>query len=98
MKASGYAVLWVLIVTFTIFPELLESKGSFLTERYIFGNVGQSMLFTLGIYTFDLMIQVLYSIDKHLSKIFIANILGGVTACVLSISLTKNMGVSNIWP
>ncbi|MDR1130027.1 MAG: hypothetical protein LBK96_03485 [Prevotellaceae bacterium] len=97
MKAGGFAVLWVSIVTCTMFPDLL-GNFNFLTERYSFGNIGQALLFALGVYTFDLMIQVLYAVDGHLSKMFIAQILGGVTVCVLAISFTKNMGVYNIWP
>jgi hypothetical protein len=97
-KSGGFALLWVLIVTCTMFPEVLGSGIRFLTEQYSFGNVGQVLLFSLGIYTFDLMIQVLYAIDKHISKKFIAQILGCITICVLAVSLTMNTGLYNIYP
>ncbi|MDR2651584.1 MAG: hypothetical protein LBC68_04635 [Prevotellaceae bacterium] len=97
-KAGGFALLWVLIVTCTMFPEVLGSGIRFLSERYIFGNVGRVLLFTLGIYTFDLMIQILYAIDEHLSKKFIAQILGCITVCILSVSLTIDTGLQNIGP
>ncbi|MDR1595122.1 MAG: hypothetical protein LBS43_11670 [Prevotellaceae bacterium] len=98
LKASGLALLWVTIISCTMFPELLERGNTFLSEQYIFGDVGTVLLFSLGIYTFDLMIQVLYVIDEHLDKTFLVQILGGVSVCVLAISFTKNMGVSNIYP
>jgi hypothetical protein len=97
LKANGFALLWVLLITCAMFPKLLEDV-SFLTEQYSFGSVGQILLFSLGIYTFDLMIQVLYSIDEFLNKLFIAQILVSVTVCVLAVSFTKNMGVNNICP
>jgi hypothetical protein len=98
LKASVFALLWVVIISCTMFPELLKKENGFLFRQYIFGDVGTVLLFSLGIYTFDLMIQVLYAIDEHLDRIFIVQILGGVTVCVLAISFMKNMEVNNILP
>jgi hypothetical protein len=95
LKAGGFALLWVAVINCTMFPDLLVRGKSFLTEQYNFGYVGQLLLFSLGVYTLDLMIQVLYAIREHLSRRFIAHILGSVTVCVLAISLTNNMDVNN---
>jgi hypothetical protein len=97
-KSGGFALLWVLIVSCTMFPELLGSGIYFLAEQYNFGNVGRALLFALGIYTFDLMIQVLYAIDGYISKKFVAQILGCITICILAISLTIDTGLCNICP
>jgi hypothetical protein len=96
-KSGIFALLWVLIVTCTMFPNLLERGNHFLSEQYNFEHVGQALLFALGIYLFDLMIQILYAVDEHLNKIFVVQILGGIAVCVFAISMTKNMGVDNIW-
>jgi hypothetical protein len=97
IKSALFALLWVAIITCTAFPCLLEKGNHFLAEQYNFGHAGQFLLFSLGIYTFDLMMQVLYAIDKHLNKIFVVQILGGVSVCVFAISMTKDMEVNNIW-
>ncbi|MDR1340478.1 MAG: hypothetical protein LBK58_10565 [Prevotellaceae bacterium] len=97
LKAGGFALLWVSIVTCTMFPEMLGRAG-FLTEQYNFGDIGQTLLFALGVYTFDLMVQVLYAVDGYFNKIFIVIILGSVTVSVLIISITKDMGVYNFCP
>jgi hypothetical protein len=67
LKAGGFALLWVSIITCTIFPKLLVNLN-FFTEQYSFGSIGQALLFVLGVYTFDLMIQVLYAFDAHLKN------------------------------
>jgi hypothetical protein len=97
-KSILFASLWVAIITCTTFPDILERGNHFFTEQYDFEHVGQVLLIALGIYTFDLMMHILYSIDEYLHKIFIVQILGGVSICVFTISLTKNMGVYNICP
>jgi hypothetical protein len=88
----------VAIIICTSFPVLLERGNHFLTEQYNFERTGQAFLFVLGIYMFDLMIQILYSIDTHLSRIFVVQILGSVVICLFAISVTKDMEVSNMCP
>jgi hypothetical protein len=75
----------------------LTRENSFLTEQYNFGDIGRSLLFALGVYIFDLMIQVTYAIDEYFNKIFIAQILGGLSVCVLLISLSKGTELYNIF-
>jgi hypothetical protein len=87
----------VSIIICTSFPVLLERGSFFLSEQYNFEHTGQIFLFMLGVYIFDLMIQILYAIDEHLSRIFITQIFVGILICLLAISGTKNMGVSNIY-
>jgi hypothetical protein len=95
LKASVFALLWIAVINCTMFPVLLEGGKSFFSEQYNFEYVGQILLFSLGIYTFDLMIQVLYAIRERLSRRFITHILGSVTVCVLAVSITKNMEMNN---
>jgi hypothetical protein len=80
-----------------MFPVLLGSEIHFLSEQYNFEDIGRVLLFSLGIYTFDLMIRVLYSLDGHIDRIFIVQILGSITVCILAVSLTINTGLYNIY-
>ena len=91
LRASGFALFWVTIVTCTMFPDILTKGKTFLTEQYDFEYVGRGLLFALGVYIFDLMIQVLYAIDKRLNKMFVVNILSGLSISVLTIALSKDL-------
>jgi hypothetical protein len=65
LKAGALALMWVLIVTCTTFPQLLENPVCFLAEQISFENTGKFLLFIIGIFTFDLFIQISYSIGKQ---------------------------------
>ncbi|MDR1887199.1 MAG: hypothetical protein LBQ70_04715 [Prevotellaceae bacterium] len=97
MKAGALALAWVLIVTCSVFPQILELEKHFFSEQCDFENMGKSLLFATGVYFFDLIIQVLYAIDELLSKAFIVTILTCVTICVLTVPVAISMKWNNIY-
>ncbi|MDR1595120.1 MAG: hypothetical protein LBS43_11660 [Prevotellaceae bacterium] len=99
LKSAGLALIWVLIITYTTFPQLLEHPVCFLTERISFENTGRYLLFGIGIYVFDLLVQILYSVDKRLKRnLLVSGALGCAVLCVLIVPYTINVEVSRICP
>jgi hypothetical protein len=99
LKSAGLALVWVLIVTYITFPQLLEHPVCFLSERISFENTGRYLLFGVAIYIFDLLIQILYANDKRIKKTFlVVASLGCTVLCVLTVPFTVNIGISRICP
>jgi hypothetical protein len=100
LKASGLAFAWVLVITYTTFPQLLENPLCFLAEQGNFENMGKFLLFGIGIYTFDLLAQIMYfPIDEQIRKsLLVVGTLGCVVFCVLIVPFAINLAMSRIYP
>jgi uncharacterized membrane protein (DUF485 family) len=99
LKSAVFALLWVLIVTYTMFPQLIEHPVRFLAEQISFENTGRYLLFGIGIYIFDLLVQIVYSIDERIKKNFlVSGSLGCAVLCVLIVPYAINVELNRLWP
>jgi hypothetical protein len=99
LRAYGFALLWVLIITYTTFPLLFGNPVSFLSEQINFENTGKSLLFGIGIYIFDLWMQIVYFADNQIKKNFlVAGALGCTVLCVLIIPVAIDMKTNRLLP
>jgi hypothetical protein len=85
LKAGTVALLWISIITYTTFPGLVGDTVSFLSEQISFENTGKFLLFQIGIYLFDLLVQISYSVDKHVKKYTL--MVGAITSAIICVFL-----------
>jgi hypothetical protein len=82
-----------------MFPQLIEHPVRFLAEQISFENTGRYLLFGIGIYIFDILLQILYSNDNRIKKnLLVAGSLGCAVLCVLIVPYTINVEVSRLSP
>jgi hypothetical protein len=98
LKASGFALLWMGIVTYTTFPELFKDSVSFLSEQISFENTGKFLLFGLAIYIFDLWVHISYSTDKVEKNLLVAGALASTVLSVLMIPFAIDKEMNRIYP
>jgi hypothetical protein len=98
-KAGGFALVWVLIITYTTFPQLFGDPVSFLSERISFENTGKYLLFGTGIYIFDLWVYIVYFLEEQIRRnLLIAGALGCAVLCALIVPYSIDTGMNRILP
>jgi hypothetical protein len=98
-KAIVIALMWMLIVTYTTFPQLFKNPVSFLAEHISFENTGKFLLFGIGIYIFDLCVHILYFADQQVKKnLLIVGALGCGVLSVLIVPLAIDMEMNRTTP
>jgi hypothetical protein len=99
LKAGGLALIWVLIITYTTFPGLAGDTASFLSEQISFENTGKFLLFQIGIYLFDLLLQISYSVDRYVKKyVLMVGAITSAVVCVFLVPYTIDREISRIVP
>jgi hypothetical protein len=99
LKAGGFALLWVMIITYTTFPQLFGDPVSFLSEQISFENTGKYLLFGTGIYIFDLWIYIMYFLDQHDERnMMIAGALGCAVLSALVVPYAIDTEMDRILP
>jgi hypothetical protein len=98
-KAAGLALLWVMIITYTTFSELFKEPVSFLSEQISFENTGKLLLFQIGIYLFDLLVQISYSVNRQLKRYrLMVGALASAVVCVLMVPYAIDVKMLRIVP
>ncbi|MDR2651586.1 MAG: hypothetical protein LBC68_04645 [Prevotellaceae bacterium] len=101
-KAGILALVWVLIITYTTFPQLFRDFVSFLSERISFENTGKYLLFGAGIYIFDLWVYLIYSINREIERVernlLILGSFGCAVLCLLIVPLAIDTEMNRLLP
>jgi hypothetical protein len=98
LRASGFALLWVWIITYMTFPGLFKDSVSFLSEQISFENTGKFLLFGLAIYIFDLWVHISYTTDMVEKNLLISGTLASTVLCVLMIPFAIDSDMNRIYP
>jgi hypothetical protein len=98
LKAGGFALLWMMIITYTTFPALFKDPVSFLSEQISFENTGKFLLFGLGIYIFDLWVHISYSTDRVEKILLVTGALVSTVLSVLIVPFAIDRDMNRMYP
>jgi hypothetical protein len=96
-KALFYAVLWIMIISIVAFPQILEKGKSFFMEQCGYENIGKFYILAFVTYTFDLMLQILYSTDKNIHKTLFVTTSVYIAFCLLFMVVAIAIKLQNMW-